>query len=429
MSLPTHTPTITLLIPNMHCPSCVETITNLLAPLRPISNLNVSLLLHTVTFTLNPDSPGSSARKPDHVVDKAANMLRREGGFIVESPGADTSSMMPTVKRRGLLEWAGEHLRSAKKKERTEKEREERRRELHLAHCEACREGRPHDGQDEELDNDEVIQTTLSIAGMTCASCTQSIGTTLRSDPAVLSVDINLLSSSGIVRHLASLSSDAVKEAVEDAGFEAEVIESRPASLEKGKGRAEEMLRTVISIEGMTCSSCSSAVYKALNGVVGIDTVSVDVLGNKATIKHSSALSPSAICEMIEDIGYGATTASSESVSQSTTTQRRVRVIVHGIYCQHCITRLNAYLDSLDLAFTPFSTANHTTDITYTPRAPFTIRDILAGLSSVSPEFEAAVLKETSLGDRSRDIQKHEVRILLVHWIVAFILTIPTFIM
>jgi copper chaperone CopZ len=185
----------------------------------------------------------------------------------------------------------------------------------------------------------------------------------------------------------------------------------------------------VISIEGMTCSSCSSAVFKALDGVEGIDTVSVDVLGNKATLKHSSALPPAAICEMIEDIGYGAAVASSESASESPTMQRRVKVIVHGIYCQHCITKLNSHLDSLDLIFTPFSTANHTTDITYTPRAPYTIRDILAGLSNVSPEFDAAVVRETSLGDRSRDIQKREVRILLVHWMVAFILTIPTFIM
>lgn len=427
MSLPVHTPTITLLIPNMHCPSCVETITNLLAPLRFVSNLNVSLLLHTVTFTLNPDSPGSSSKKSDHVVEQAAGVLRREGGFIVESPGTDAASTRTVAKRRGLFEWASEHLSSTKKRERLEKEREERRRELHLAHCEACREGRPH--EEENMNNEDVIQTTLSIAGMTCASCTQSIGSALRSDPAVLAVDINLLSSSGVVRHQVTLSSDAVREMIEDAGFDVEVIDSRPALLEKGKGRAEDTLRTVISIEGMTCSSCSSAVYNALNGVEGIDTVSVDVLENRATIKHSSGMSPAAICEMVEDIGYGATVAKSEPSTDSSTSQRRIKLIVHGIYCQHCITKLNAYLDALELDSTPFSTANHTTDITYTPRAPYTIRDILAGLSNVSPEFEAAVVKETSLGDRSRDIQKREVRVLLVHWIVAFLLTIPTFIM
>lgn len=436
MTLPYHSPTVTLLIPNMHCPSCVETITNLLAPLRSISNLNVSLLLHTVSFAIDPHSPGSSAKKQEKTEDSVAKLLRREGGFIVESPSAETVSTRKFVtSSSGFTAWVSDHLSTAAKKAKAERRKEEERRELHLAHCEACRSGLPHEearpASIDDLDG-QILKTTLSISGMTCASCTQSIGNALRADPAVLDVEINLLSASGVVKHRSSLPSEAVKDAIEDAGFDAEVISSEPdsTSVPKGKERAEEDLRTIISIEGMTCSSCSNAVHGALQGVEGIENVSVDVLGNKATIKHSSALIGQAICDVIEDIGYGATIASSEPVSRKDIpSQSRVKVVVHGIYCQHCITKLNKHLDTLDLSYTPLSTANHTTDIIYTPRSPYTIRDILSGLSNVSPEFEAAVVKETSLSDRSKDIQKREVRVLLVHWIVAFILAIPTFIM
>jgi len=69
------------------------------------------------------------------------------------------------------------------------------------------------------------------------------------------------------------------------------------------------------------------------------------------------------------------------------------------------------------------------TEITYTPREPLTIRDLLQDLAGEGPEFEAEVLKETSLNDRSKDIQKRELRILSLNWVVAFIFAVPTFIM
>lgn len=443
MSLPTSLPTITLLIPNMHCPSCVESITQLLSPLRSISNLNVSLLLHTVTFTPNSAAPSGSLKSGERGLAKeVTEILQREGGFVVENPSAEQLSLSTSSSPSGRISQWFHSLgwNAAAKQEEREKKREEVRRRIHWENCEACREGRSHDVEPEAVsaaevetvpqDEGGITKTVFSIGGMTCASCTQSVSSALKSQEGIIDVDINLLASSGIVRHDSSVTAEAIKEVIEDTGFEAEIMSSAQETGPRTADVTGQKYKTIISIEGMTCSSCSSTVDKALRNVTGVDQVTIDVLGNKGTVVHSSAVTAEQIAELIEDSGYGATIVASQPITTSPpTTERKVKIVVHGIYCNHCIVKLNAYLGTLEVKSTPFHINNHVTEITYTPRKPYTIRDLLRGISGVSPEFEAAVVKETSLSDRSKEIQKREMRVLLAHWIVAFIFTIPTFIM
>ena len=428
----------------MHCPSCVETITQLLEPLPTVANLNISLLLHTITFTPNSSAAGTSAggKSQEKTVAQVTNILRREGGFKVESDldkgKSRTSLPSPKTNSDGLVAriWT-----TLSPKQALERKREENRRRIHLDNCEACREGRDHDDQDSQAplsdssassaDADStVVRTTLAIDGMTCASCTQSITSAVSSNPDVVSVEINLLGHSGVVTHKVSLTSEQVKDEVEDCGFTAEVISSTPVK-EDGED-TESMTRTVFSIEGMTCASCSGAITKQLQGLALVKDVNVDLLNNRGTIVHTADITPEEIKENIEDIGYGAEIISTAPVNaprQASAAKRTVRVRIAGIFCGECIKKLNRHLSSLDLRFTPLSKDEHATSITYTPREPYTIRDILSSLSDVSPEFEASVMKEVSLSDRSKDIQRREVKILALHWLVAFIVTIPTFIM
>ena len=440
-SLPISLTTTTLFIPNMHCPSCVENITQLLSPLTQISNLNVSLLLHTVTFTQNGSSPSSSKRDGSRSCEReVANLLKREGGFVVETRDdrvRSTSSFEGINRREGWFSLLKNRLTTSAK-EVKERKREEIRRRIHWENCEACREGRAHDGTVERSEpttrvveeEGRVLKSILSVGGMTCSSCTQSLSAALRAHPDVLDVDINLLGSSATVRHLARFPVNEVKEIIDDAGFDGEVVSSVEEPSATPDEKTVDLVKTVLSIQGMTCASCSSAIDKALRGVHGINNINIDLLGNKGTITHMSALSAESVREMIEDIGYDVSVVSSTLLSDDhATAERSVRVMVQGIYCINCINKLNNHLQTLPFKSTRFSTDNHVTEIKYTPREPYTIRDILEELSNVSPEFEAKVVKQTSMSDRSRDIQKREMRLLLAHWIVAFIFAIPTFVM
>lgn len=80
---------------------------------------------------------------------------------------------------------------------------------------------------------------------------------------------------------------DALEEAITDAGFEAKVVSEHKAQSSSD--------RLVLRVTGMTCSSCSSAVEGALEGVKGVQSASVNLMAAKAEVRpsistHSSAL-------------------------------------------------------------------------------------------------------------------------------------------
>lgn len=62
---------------------------------------------------------------------------------------------------------------------------------------------------------------------------------------------------------------------------------------------------TEFKIEGMDCAHCVESVTKAVNGLPGIENVTVSLASNSATVTRDTALvSDAAIIEAIEDAGY-----------------------------------------------------------------------------------------------------------------------------
>mgnify|MGYP004528726453 FL=1 len=58
------------------------------------------------------------------------------------------------------------------------------------------------------------------------------------------------------------------------------------------------------TVTGMTCASCVAHVEKAVQGVTGVEQVSVSLLTNSMQVKGSA--SPQAVIKAVEDAGYGA---------------------------------------------------------------------------------------------------------------------------
>ena len=350
-------PTATLLVSNMHCPSCVETITSLLRSLPHLIDVHISLLLHTVTFGIDGTVVGStstSQRPYPEIIGAVMELLSNQGGFIIDE----------AEWQGGRLDWqkgyTGRWLmgREDIAKGSVSKEEETRRR-THLEHCQACREGDvKHEKQ-------------------------------------------------GLFHH-------------NNINAEGMVL--------------ERLRETTILIEGMTCSSCSSTITSTLQDHKGIKHVAVDLLGNKGVVHHSDLVAPHEIKTMVEDCGYDVEIVTSMPIGGTQIggidpNERMVRIRVEGVYCENCIVKLNTFLDSLPVTYSAFTLSNPSTSITYRPHCPLSIRDILAGLGDLAPEFDAKVVRSISLSDRSRDIQKKEMRILGIHWLVAFVFAIPTFIM
>jgi Cu+-exporting ATPase len=67
------------------------------------------------------------------------------------------------------------------------------------------------------------ILTRLSIAGMRCAGCVQAVATALQSVPGVMTADVSFADHSALVK--GDVHPDLLKKAVQDAGFDAAVME------------------------------------------------------------------------------------------------------------------------------------------------------------------------------------------------------------
>ncbi|HBS58892.1 MAG TPA: copper resistance protein CopZ [Firmicutes bacterium] len=63
-----------------------------------------------------------------------------------------------------------------------------------------------------------------------------------------------------------------------------------------------------ITVGGMTCEHCKSAVEKALGELAGISSVKVDLAAKQAVIEYDEqVVKPAAIKQAVEDLGYDVT--------------------------------------------------------------------------------------------------------------------------
>ncbi|MDE5939915.1 MAG: heavy metal translocating P-type ATPase [Lachnospiraceae bacterium] len=60
------------------------------------------------------------------------------------------------------------------------------------------------------------------------------------------------------------------------------------------------------NVTGMTCAACSAHVEKAVRGVAGVESVSVNLLMNNMAVSYEEPASEDAICRAVEKAGYGA---------------------------------------------------------------------------------------------------------------------------
>lgn len=60
------------------------------------------------------------------------------------------------------------------------------------------------------------------------------------------------------------------------------------------------------SVTGMTCAACSAHVEKAVRGVTGVTSVSVNLLMNNMLVNYEEPATETLICQAVEKAGYGA---------------------------------------------------------------------------------------------------------------------------
>lgn len=130
---------------------------------------------------------------------------------------------------------------------------------------------------------------TLSITGMTCASCVGRVEKALKKVEGVESAQVNLATEKAVVSSSEPLDLMVLTKAVERAGYE--VSATQPIELE---------------IDGMTCASCVARVEKALKKVTGVQQANVNLATERAWVQGNTQVQINDLIQAVQKAGYTA---------------------------------------------------------------------------------------------------------------------------
>lgn len=102
--------------------------------------------------------------------------------------------------------------------------------------------------------------------------------------------------------------------------------------------RATDLSTTILlPIEGMTCASCVGRVERALKAVPGVETASVNLATERASVTTGSIVARARLIEAIESAGYSVPTKAADSVGP-------VELSIDGMTCASCVGRVERAL-------------------------------------------------------------------------------------
>ena len=132
---------------------------------------------------------------------------------------------------------------------------------------------------------------TLDIEGMTCASCATRLEKALARVPGISAVSVNLATEQANVNGQADFAS--LRQAVEKAGYHVASQEFQ------------------LAIEGMTCTSCSGRVEKALRKADGVLQATVNLALETASVSTRPEVKLATLLQAVQQAGYQARAAGS----------------------------------------------------------------------------------------------------------------------
>jgi len=203
-----------------------------------------------------------------------------------------------------------------------------------------------------------MATTTLKVEGMTCGACTSAVEGGFSGVGGVGHVSVSLVMERAVVQHdPLVISAEAVRDIIEDRGFDAEVLSTDlPTTINEAANEEEEttttepaMSTTTLSVGGMTCGACTSAVEGGFKNIAGVKSFSISLLSERVVLEHDPLLlSPERIAEIIEDTGFDASIVdtkvnepvkSTKSLKRKSTSQIKTStttIAIEGMTCGAC---------------------------------------------------------------------------------------------
>ncbi|MFP4145230.1 MAG: heavy metal translocating P-type ATPase [Phycisphaeraceae bacterium] len=148
---------------------------------------------------------------------------------------------------------------------------------------------------------------TLRVHGMRCAACVNHVEKKLLDQPGVTDASVNLATEEASVGYDPERADvDDLVAAVQDAGYDAEPIDGGTVT-------------TTLHVAGMRCASCVNHVEERLRKTPGVESASVNLATETATVEHDPGEAPrERLLEAVRDAGYeGEITSESPSEAEA----------------------------------------------------------------------------------------------------------------
>ncbi|EXJ83033.1 hypothetical protein A1O3_06850 [Capronia epimyces CBS 606.96] len=464
--------TSTFLVSNIHCPSCVSYAKDVLREVPAIHSVHVSLIDHTIRVKHAHDKTQElivkellkAAFEVQHVTTIDPNGTQISDHDV--SPNDPSSSVPRSTWRMSRAE--RKHIQNCKAcQEKRAREPTRKRPWPALAHSRwpGLPKNKSRDSgtvvSDDTLvekhfatinidgtaHDAEALQyaATISVGGMTCASCSGTISKELNHLGFVDSADVSLMTNTATVVFKAPKDNcDRIVEAIDDLGYEATLDEVSMLSPRKhSPTEVAKEYKVMLSIEGMTCGSCVGTITRGLQELPFVRSVNIDLVGNRGIVCFEGEHNLGAILQEIDDLGYGCTVVKVEGDSRSPRSneiERTLRIKIDGMYCEHCPGNIRSALQNAIPATNadglPMFTVTQSPTlrdpimtIVYRPAPPeFTVRSFISAISAGHEAFNASVYHPPTLEERSRRLQRREQKHILCRLVFAAVIAIPTFI-
>ncbi|KAJ6415745.1 hypothetical protein OIU84_004524 [Salix udensis] len=189
------------------------------------------------------------------------------------------------------------------------------------------------------IGEDGFKRIQVRVTGMTCAACSNSVESALKSVHGVFRASVALLQNKAdVVFDPALVKDDDIKNAIEDAGFEAEIL-SEPGIL---KTNPDGTLLGQFTIGGMTCAACVNSVEGILRSLPGVKRAVVALATSLGEVEYDPiVISKDDIVNAIEDAGFDASLVQSKQ-------QDKILLGVAGIFSEKDVQLLERILVMLD---------------------------------------------------------------------------------
>ena len=168
-----------------------------------------------------------------------------------------------------------------------------------------------------------------------------------------------------------------------------------------------------IALTGMSCASCAGNIEKALAGLPGVNSASVNFATERATVAYDPKLTgPKEFVHAVTDAGYGVQ-------------MDKLTLGISGMSCASCVAKVEKALKgTVGVASASVNFATEKATVEYFP-GQVTLADIKRVVKEAG--YEPVEVDTEAVGDREKKARREEIRGLRVRFITAAVLSVPIF--